>query len=130
MGYRRSVQDEVLKVSTSVFITNFPDQAGAKELWNACKPYGRVVDAFIPDRRPKIGKRFGFVRFIKVFDAESDTMNTPSLVIGDDCVNQEDYLCCLNVKVKELGSLSNLKVVLGNEGFNELGIRYLRGLWE
>nr|GEW89057.1 nucleotide-binding alpha-beta plait domain-containing protein [Tanacetum cinerariifolium] len=195
MGYRRSVQDEVLKVSISVFIKNIPDQAGAKELWNACKQYGHVVDAFIPDRRSKIGKRFGFVRFIKVFDAErlvnnlcmvwigrhrlhaniarfprptgqnssrnfghngekrkddkgnnenfnsyahvlkgvshpnGDPTNTPSLVIGDDCVNQEDYSCCLNGKVKEFGSLSNLKVVLGNEGFNEIGIRYLGGLW-
>nr|GFC95679.1 DIE2/ALG10 family [Tanacetum cinerariifolium] len=58
-----------------------------------------------------------------------DTTNTPSLVIGDDCVNQEDYSCCLNGKVKEFGSLSNLKVVLGNEGFNEIRIRYLGGLW-
>nr|GEY84923.1 nucleotide-binding alpha-beta plait domain-containing protein [Tanacetum cinerariifolium] len=195
MGYRRSVQDEVLKVSISVFITNFLDQAGAKELWKACKQYRHMVDAFIPDRRSKIGKSFGFVRFIKVFDAErlvnnlctvwigshrlhaniarfqrptgqnssrnfdhnrekhkdnkgnnenfnsdahvlkgvshpnGDTTNTPSLVIGDDCVNQEDYSCFLNGKVKEFGSLSNLKVVLGNKGFNEIGIRYLGGLW-
>nr|GFA00490.1 RNA-directed DNA polymerase, eukaryota, reverse transcriptase zinc-binding domain protein [Tanacetum cinerariifolium] len=174
---RRSVQYEVLKVFTSVFITNFPDQAGAKELWNACKQYGHVVDAFIPDRRSKIGKRFGFVCFIKVFDAgrlvnnlctvwigshrlhaniarfqrptgqnssshngekrkddkgnngnfnsnahvlkgvshpNGDTTNTPSLVIGDDCVNQEDYSYCLNGKVKKFGSLSNLKVVLAS----------------
>nr|GEV77471.1 RNA-directed DNA polymerase, eukaryota, reverse transcriptase zinc-binding domain protein [Tanacetum cinerariifolium] len=106
-------------------------QAGAKELWNACKQCGHVVDAFIPDRRSKIGKRFGFVRFIKVFDAERVSlirMGIPRiLVIGDDCVNQEDYSFCLNGKVKEFGSLSNLKVVLGNEGFNELGIRYLGG---
>nr|GEZ27297.1 RNA-directed DNA polymerase, eukaryota, nucleotide-binding alpha-beta plait domain protein [Tanacetum cinerariifolium] len=195
MGYRRSVQDEVLKVSISVFIMNFSDQAGAKELWNACKQYGYVVDAFIPDRRSKIRKSFGFVRFIKVFDAErlvnnlctvwigshrlyaniarfqrptgqnssinfshngekqkddkgnngnfnsdahvlkgvshpnKDTMNTQSLVISDDCVNQEDYSWCLNGNVKEFGSLSNLKVVLGNDGFNEIRIRYLGGLW-
>nr|GEX22656.1 nucleotide-binding alpha-beta plait domain-containing protein [Tanacetum cinerariifolium] len=154
-----------------------------------------AVDAFIPDRRSKIGKKFGFIRFIKVFDAErlvnnlctvwigshrlhaniarfqrptgqnnsrnfghngekrkddkgnngnfnsyahvlkgvshpnGDTTNTPSLVIGDDCVNQEDYSCCINGKVKEFGSLSNLKVVLGNECFNEIEIRYLEGLW-
>nr|GEY99399.1 UvrD-like helicase, ATP-binding domain, P-loop containing nucleoside triphosphate hydrolase [Tanacetum cinerariifolium] len=99
MDYRRSVQNEVLKASTSVFITNFPDQAGAKELWNACKQYGHVVDAFIPDRRSKIG----------VSHPNGDTTNTPSLVIGDDCVNQEDSSCCLNGKVKEFGSLSNLK---------------------
>nr|GEU38333.1 nucleotide-binding alpha-beta plait domain-containing protein [Tanacetum cinerariifolium] len=31
---------------------------------------GHVVDVFIPDRRTKVGKRFGFVRFIKVFDID------------------------------------------------------------
>nr|GEZ18110.1 DIE2/ALG10 family [Tanacetum cinerariifolium] len=175
MGYRRSVQYEVLKVSTSVFITNFPDQAGAKELWNACKQYGHVVDAFIPDRRSvnnlctvwigshrlhaniarfqrptgqNSSRNFGhnrkkrkddkgnngnfnsYAHVLKgVSHPNGDTTNTPSLVIGDDCVNQEDYSCCLNGKVKDFVSLSNLKVVLGNEGFNEIGIRYLEGLW-
>nr|GFA66661.1 nucleotide-binding alpha-beta plait domain-containing protein [Tanacetum cinerariifolium] len=82
MGYRRSIQDEVLKVSNSVFIKNFPDQVGSKELWNACKQYGHMVDAFIPDRRSKIGKRFGFVRFIKVFDAERLVNNLCTIWIG------------------------------------------------
>nr|GFB61961.1 ChaC-like family protein [Tanacetum cinerariifolium] len=63
-------EDEVLKISTSVFVTNFPDQYSAKDLWNTCKQYGYVVDVFIPNRRSKSGKRFGFVRFIKIFDVE------------------------------------------------------------
>nr|GEW85579.1 RNA-directed DNA polymerase, eukaryota, reverse transcriptase zinc-binding domain protein [Tanacetum cinerariifolium] len=70
MGSQRSKEDEVQKISTSAFVTNFPDQFTAKELWNTCKQYGYVVDAFIPNRRSKAGKMFGFVRFIKVFDAE------------------------------------------------------------
>nr|GFD23919.1 nucleotide-binding alpha-beta plait domain-containing protein [Tanacetum cinerariifolium] len=70
MGSQRSKEDEVLKISTSVFVTNFPDQYSAKDLLNTCKQYGYVVDAFIPNRRSKSGKRFGFVRFIKIFDVE------------------------------------------------------------
>ncbi|GJT54195.1 RNA-directed DNA polymerase, eukaryota [Tanacetum coccineum] len=70
MGSQRSKEDDVQTISTSVFVTNFPDQYGAKDLWNSCKAYGYVVDAYIPDRRSKAGKRFGFVRFIKVFDVE------------------------------------------------------------
>ncbi|GJX70696.1 nucleotide-binding alpha-beta plait domain-containing protein [Tanacetum coccineum] len=62
--------NHVQTISTSVFVTNFPDQYGAKDLWNSCKAYGYVVDAYIPNRRSKEGKRFGFVRFIKVFDVE------------------------------------------------------------
>nr|GEV25673.1 RNA-directed DNA polymerase, eukaryota, reverse transcriptase zinc-binding domain protein [Tanacetum cinerariifolium] len=70
MGSQRSKEDEVHKISTLVFVTNFPDQSNAKDLWNACAQYGYVVDAFIPNRRSKAGKRFGFVCFIKVFDVE------------------------------------------------------------
>nr|GEW46894.1 RNA-directed DNA polymerase, eukaryota [Tanacetum cinerariifolium] len=36
-------EDEVLKISTSVFVANFPDSFGAKDLWNTCKQYG-VLD--------------------------------------------------------------------------------------
>nr|GEW66487.1 nucleotide-binding alpha-beta plait domain-containing protein [Tanacetum cinerariifolium] len=61
----RSKEDEVLKISTSVFVAIFPDSFGAKDLWNTCKQYGHVIDAYIPSRRSKEGKRFGFVRFIK-----------------------------------------------------------------
>ncbi|PWA59224.1 nucleotide-binding alpha-beta plait domain-containing protein [Artemisia annua] len=67
---KRSKEDDVQQISTSVFVTNFPDKFGAKDLWYSCKTYGHVVDAYIPDRRSKVGKRFGFVRFIKVLDVE------------------------------------------------------------
>nr|GEW89979.1 RNA-directed DNA polymerase, eukaryota, reverse transcriptase zinc-binding domain protein [Tanacetum cinerariifolium] len=64
-GYQRTKDDDVQRLSASVFVTNLPDGYGAKDLWNTCKLYGNVVDAYIPDRRSKAGKRFGFVRFIK-----------------------------------------------------------------
>nr|GEU80644.1 RNA-directed DNA polymerase, eukaryota, reverse transcriptase zinc-binding domain protein [Tanacetum cinerariifolium] len=82
MGTQRSKEDAVQKISTSVFVTNFPDQSSVKDLWNACKQYGYVVDVFIPDRRSKAGKRFGFVRFIKVFDVERLVNNLCTVWIG------------------------------------------------
>ncbi|GJT64973.1 ALP1-like protein [Tanacetum coccineum] len=45
--------DEVKKISTLIFVTNFPDQFYAKDLWKVCNQYGNVVDAFIPNRRSK-----------------------------------------------------------------------------
>ncbi|GKF42376.1 nucleotide-binding alpha-beta plait domain-containing protein [Tanacetum coccineum] len=42
MGSKRTKEDDVLKISTSVFVTNFPEQASAKDLWNACKQYGHA----------------------------------------------------------------------------------------
>nr|GEY80685.1 RNA-directed DNA polymerase, eukaryota [Tanacetum cinerariifolium] len=70
MGSYRSKKDEVLKIFMSVFVANLPDLFGAKDLWNTCKQYGQVVDAYIPYRRSKAGKRFGFVHFIKVLGVD------------------------------------------------------------
>nr|GEY87971.1 nucleotide-binding alpha-beta plait domain-containing protein [Tanacetum cinerariifolium] len=42
----------------------------AKELFQSCKQYGHVVDTFISNKRSKSGRRFGFVRFINVFNEE------------------------------------------------------------
>ncbi|GJW68512.1 RNA-directed DNA polymerase, eukaryota, nucleotide-binding alpha-beta plait domain protein [Tanacetum coccineum] len=38
----------------------------ARDLWKVCNDYGVVVDAFIPYKKSKAGKRFAFVRFMKV----------------------------------------------------------------
>ncbi|GJX45385.1 nucleotide-binding alpha-beta plait domain-containing protein [Tanacetum coccineum] len=70
MGSYRTKEDDVARISTSVYITNFPESVSAKELFHACKQYGHVVDSFIPTKRSKNGKRFGFVRFINVFNEE------------------------------------------------------------
>ncbi|GKB25179.1 RNA-directed DNA polymerase, eukaryota [Tanacetum coccineum] len=70
MGSFRTKEDDVAKISTSIFITNFPDSCSAKELFHACKQYGHVVDSFIPSKRSKNSKRFGFVRFINIFNEE------------------------------------------------------------
>nr|GEX73602.1 RNA-directed DNA polymerase, eukaryota, reverse transcriptase zinc-binding domain protein [Tanacetum cinerariifolium] len=70
MGMYTIKEEDVAKISTSLFITNFPESTSAKELFNACKQYGYVVDTFIPTKRSKAGKRFSFVRFINVFSVE------------------------------------------------------------
>ncbi|GJR46170.1 RNA-directed DNA polymerase, eukaryota, reverse transcriptase zinc-binding domain protein [Tanacetum coccineum] len=70
MGSQRTKEDNVARISTSIFVTNFPETCSANDLFNTCKQYGHVVDAFIPLKRSKAGKRFGFVRFINVFSVE------------------------------------------------------------
>nr|GEZ43549.1 nucleotide-binding alpha-beta plait domain-containing protein [Tanacetum cinerariifolium] len=66
----RSKEDDVSRISTSIFVTNFPYLFSAKELFHSCKQYGHVVNTFIPSKRSKAEKRFGFVRFINVFNVE------------------------------------------------------------
>ncbi|GKA44917.1 RNA-directed DNA polymerase, eukaryota [Tanacetum coccineum] len=83
MGHRfpssfQSKYDQTSKVSKSVYVSNFPDDCSSKDLWKACNSYGNVVDVFIPNKKAKSGKRFAFVRFIKVnhFDRLIENLNT------------------------------------------------------
>ncbi|GJY79739.1 ALP1-like protein isoform X1 [Tanacetum coccineum] len=48
----------------------------------ACKQYGHVVDSYIPVKKSKYGKRFGFVKFINVFSEERLVNNLCTVWIG------------------------------------------------
>ncbi|GJR30097.1 nucleotide-binding alpha-beta plait domain-containing protein [Tanacetum coccineum] len=193
---------EVQKISISIFITNFPDSFNAKDLWRVCNQYGTVVDTFIPDKRSKANKRYGFVRFIKADNVErlvsnlctiwvgklrlhaniarfqrkplnqnssqtykiqtnkhgqkdvsimkaangfagsfahavkkgtkshyEEVESQPALVLDESCLNQSDMSTALMGKVKTFDSLSNLKPVLAKEGFDEITLKYMGGLW-
>nr|GEW32371.1 RNA-directed DNA polymerase, eukaryota, reverse transcriptase zinc-binding domain protein [Tanacetum cinerariifolium] len=80
-GYRTK-EDDLAKISISVFVTNFPESASAKDLFHLCKAYGHIVDSYIPIKGSKSGKRFGFVRFINVFSVERLISNLCTLWIG------------------------------------------------
>ncbi|GJU76449.1 RNA-directed DNA polymerase, eukaryota, reverse transcriptase zinc-binding domain protein [Tanacetum coccineum] len=175
MGSQRTKEDDVQRISTSVFITNFPEYECAKDLWNACKQYGYVVDAFIPNRRSKAGKKFRFVRFIKVFDVERLVNNLCTVWIGRHRIhvnvakfhrptglnrsklsnqngeyrdtsngvkqdsgnrdNTKSYAYAVKGRVQENGerdtnpSVSKFESGLENEGFTDIDLRYLGGLW-
>nr|GEW67894.1 RNA-directed DNA polymerase, eukaryota, reverse transcriptase zinc-binding domain protein [Tanacetum cinerariifolium] len=118
-GSQRSKEDDVQKISTSVFVTNFPDGYGAKDLWNTCKLYGHVVDVFIPYRRTKAGNQVQNVGMEEC----------PNVVLDETCLNHEDFSLCLLGKVKEFASLINLKVVLGKEGYVNIELKYMGGFW-
>nr|GEV36290.1 retrovirus-related Pol polyprotein from transposon TNT 1-94 [Tanacetum cinerariifolium] len=166
MGSQRSKEDDVLKISTSIFVTNFPDRFGAKDLWITCKPYRHVVDTYIPDRRSKAGKRFGFMLFVKITDVDRLVNNLCTVWVGrlklyanvaryqrdpkhkqsykasdhakytdksksgknGDGTKEEISLCLLR-KVKDFTSLTNLKVVLANEGYTNIELKYMGGFW-
>ncbi|GJU33149.1 RNA-directed DNA polymerase, eukaryota [Tanacetum coccineum] len=204
MGKYRSKEDDLEKISVSVFITNIPDSCSAKELFNACKQYGHVVDSFIPNKRSKAGKRFGFVKFINVFNEERlvDNLGTvwigryrlhanlakfrrpsvgeakkvgyetvgsksnrgqvevdkgtnvpissvkspagsfvnvvkgnppmpclPSLVLDESCINKCDLSRHVMGKVKDINSIPNLHTLLYKEGFPDVKLSYLGGMW-
>jgi RNA recognition motif-containing protein len=65
------------KTTTSFFITNFPEEATTAELWKVFLRYGRIGEVYIPKKRDKKGRRFGFVKFKEVaeVDALSDSLS-------------------------------------------------------
>nr|GEV19146.1 RNA-directed DNA polymerase, eukaryota, nucleotide-binding alpha-beta plait domain protein [Tanacetum cinerariifolium] len=73
----------VKKVSHSIFVTNFPESVTLLDLWRVCGTYGTMVDVFIPVKRSKAGKRFAFVRFIKVINLDRLVKNLCTLWIGN-----------------------------------------------
>nr|GEX08793.1 nucleotide-binding alpha-beta plait domain-containing protein [Tanacetum cinerariifolium] len=64
------VEGRANQVTYSIFVTNFPSGTSAKQLWDICEHYGKVVDSFIPARVSKEGKNFAFVCFSKVNNIE------------------------------------------------------------
>ncbi|GJV99272.1 RNA-directed DNA polymerase, eukaryota [Tanacetum coccineum] len=178
----RSNADYTRSISKSIFVTNFPDDTTAKDLWRICHTYGTVVDVFIPNRKSKAGKRFAFVRFIKVDNVDRLVGNLctlwigrmhlhanverferaplqkprppqhprpnftnassfvsavkgnsvgsgPALVLDDSCVVKRDLEKFVMGEVKQFASIANLRVLLSNEGFQNVKLTYLGGLW-
>ncbi|GJZ81656.1 RNA-directed DNA polymerase, eukaryota, nucleotide-binding alpha-beta plait domain protein [Tanacetum coccineum] len=81
-NHHHSKEDQTLKISKSVFITNFPEGSTAKDLWKVCNDYGAVVDVFIPFKKSKAGKCFAFVHFIKVINLERLVDNLCTIWMG------------------------------------------------
>ncbi|KAL6523253.1 hypothetical protein OROGR_016856 [Orobanche gracilis] len=67
------------RMSISFYITNFPHNVSYKDMWIRCAEWGTVVDVFIANRLSKAGKRFAFVRFIRVSNVESLRNNLNSM---------------------------------------------------
>nr|GEX13364.1 nucleotide-binding alpha-beta plait domain-containing protein [Tanacetum cinerariifolium] len=70
-----------------------------------------------------------FVNVVKGSGMSLETESTSNIVLDDECLNTKDLSCSLMGRVKEFTSLSNLKKVLCNEGFDVLKISYLGELW-
>jgi hypothetical protein len=57
------------QVATSYFFTNFPEEIKAVDLWPKFTRFGRVGEVYIPDKRDKQGRWFGFVKYRDVKNA-------------------------------------------------------------
>nr|GEZ48713.1 nucleotide-binding alpha-beta plait domain-containing protein [Tanacetum cinerariifolium] len=62
-------------------------------------------------------------------DTKSTEACEPALLLNESCLNQLDYSLGLLDKVKEFSSFDNMRMVLGIEGFNDIDLRYMGGMW-
>ncbi|KAL4295855.1 hypothetical protein GQ457_12G032140 [Hibiscus cannabinus] len=69
MAWRPRGTSKVKTVST-LFVCNISEKLHWKCLWAAFGHHGDVIDAFIPKKKTRNGKRFGFVRFATREDAD------------------------------------------------------------
>nr|GEW06130.1 RNA-directed DNA polymerase, eukaryota, nucleotide-binding alpha-beta plait domain protein [Tanacetum cinerariifolium] len=201
MGFPKSNADHTKKISQSVFVTNFPDSTNSGDLWKVCSAYETVIDVFIPNKKAKYGKRFAFVRFIKVsnlvllvnlytiwigrhhlyanqvcferphkpnfpplketFGALNKTPNSmrsghlnrhpgsyasvangPTLVVNGSSISpspalvlDDSYVIDRDLSRHAMGCLidinffSNLQTILFDEGFSDVKLLYLGGMW-
>lgn len=67
---------------TTFLFTEFSEDCGAKELYNVFKEYGNVDEVIIPPKKDVRGKRYGFVRFFDMGEAEFLAKRLDSIFIG------------------------------------------------
>ncbi|PWA55680.1 hypothetical protein CTI12_AA423080 [Artemisia annua] len=68
---KRSVMDDLARISLSVYVSNFPSHLTIRELRNICGNAGTLVDVYIAKHKNALGQMFGFCRFIKVTNQDS-----------------------------------------------------------
>nr|GEX16282.1 UvrD-like helicase, ATP-binding domain, P-loop containing nucleoside triphosphate hydrolase [Tanacetum cinerariifolium] len=156
MSFQRSKEDHVMHISKSIFVTNFTDKYEARDLWKICEGYGKVVDVFIPNRKSKAGKRFAFVRFVRVEDIDrlvgnlctiwicrlhlyanvvhyewpSRPYNSAGYRQNKSCVIERDILKHAMGRVKDINSIPNLRSLFMDEEFHDVKLMYLGGMWD
>ncbi|PPD89730.1 hypothetical protein GOBAR_DD13332 [Gossypium barbadense] len=102
-----------------VFVDNIPDSMHWKGLCALFSYHGNVLDAFIPVKRNKDGKRFGFVRFAKIEDAQRTIVRLDGFVLLGKKIWVKMARFSSNRTMNDWGTLegkelNNPKIVVGH----------------
>ncbi|GLT61502.1 hypothetical protein SLA2020_342030 [Shorea laevis] len=73
---------KLLGQTKTFFFYNFPENCEEKDLWYNFQKYGTVVDVYVPKKRDKWGKRFGFLRMLGVQNENQMTRRLNDIWFG------------------------------------------------
>lgn len=79
---RRTSNGEGGGVVTSFFFSNIAASVGELELWKAFQRWGKVWEIFIPQKRDRFGRRFGFVRFLNISNPSEVVKQLDNMEVG------------------------------------------------
>ncbi|KAJ9556366.1 hypothetical protein OSB04_010980 [Centaurea solstitialis] len=74
--------DNLNQKAWTFFFSNFPEGESESSMWKTFACQGVVVDLYIAKKRSRWGKRFGFVRFIKVVDWKRLEVDLNNIWVG------------------------------------------------
>nr|GEV43530.1 RNA-directed DNA polymerase, eukaryota [Tanacetum cinerariifolium] len=127
----KSKEDLTMKISNSVFVTNFPDHFTAQDLLEVRFQRESRVSSAQQSKGKEGFSNSSFASVLKIGSQNPKTAYDPSpaIVLDDSCFLDKDMLCSLMGKIKDINALSNLYALLANEGFDKVNLMYLGGFW-
>lgn len=72
--------------SISFFFTDFPENWTRESMWIHFERFGRVIDVFIPTKKTRAGKCFGFVRYKGVTDPDKLVREVRGVAVGPELI--------------------------------------------
>ncbi|GKA28308.1 RNA-directed DNA polymerase, eukaryota [Tanacetum coccineum] len=72
--------------------------------------------------------KHSFASVLKSNNVETP-VSSPAIVMDDSCLVESDSSCSLMGKIKDINALSNLYIILADEGFDNFTLSYLGGFW-
>ncbi|GKC16342.1 hypothetical protein Tco_1013124 [Tanacetum coccineum] len=72
--------------------------------------------------------KHSFASVLKSNNVET-LVSSPAIVMDDSCLVESDSSCSLIGKIKAINALSNLYIILADEGFDNFTLSYLGGFW-
>nr|GEV45675.1 UvrD-like helicase, ATP-binding domain, P-loop containing nucleoside triphosphate hydrolase [Tanacetum cinerariifolium] len=88
-----------------------------------------MVDVYIPNRKSKAGKRYAFARFIRVDNMERLVTKPTNRPIRTETPTVNTYASVPKGEAKQFMSIQKLPTILSKEGFPNVKLTYLGGLW-